>query len=79
VRHTHTAGKGPTPEQIARLNEAAKHPITFTKDCPKLTEKQLAEFRPANFTSMEERARAMKAAGITDREQAPALKTVSNK
>jgi uncharacterized protein YbjQ (UPF0145 family) len=37
-----------------------------------LTEKQLSEFRPVNFATMEERAEAMKAAGIINPETATA-------
>ena len=59
VRYTLPAGSGLTPEQIARLDEAAKHPIVFDDDCPELTDEQLAEFRPVNFATMEERNRAM--------------------
>jgi hypothetical protein len=62
VRHTHTAGSGLTPEQIARLKEAEKYPIVFDEDCPELTDEQLAEFRPVNFATMEERNRAMREA-----------------
>jgi hypothetical protein len=61
VRHTHTAGSGLTPEQLARIKEAEKHPIVFDKDCPELTDEQLAEFMPANFATWEERDAAMKA------------------
>ena len=68
VRHTHTAGIGLTPEQIAEVREAAKRPYTYDPDCPLLTEEQLAEFHPVNFASMEERARAMREAGIVDPE-----------
>jgi hypothetical protein len=64
VRHTHTAGSGLSPEQLARINAAAKLPITYDEDCPELTDEHLAEFQPVNFSSMEERARAMRAAGI---------------
>jgi hypothetical protein len=49
---------------IAELEEAAKRPITFDEDCPELTDEQLAEFRPVNYSSMEERAAAMRADGI---------------
>jgi len=65
-----TAGGELTPEELAamkaQLEAAAKRPYTYDPDCPLLTEKQLSEFRPVNFNSMEERARYMKAAGITD-------------
>jgi hypothetical protein len=61
VRHTHTAGNGLTPEQLAEIREAEKHPIVFDKDCPELTDEQLAEFQPVNFATWEERNKAMKA------------------
>ena len=38
LRHTHTAGSGLTPEQLARINDAEKHPIVFDKDCPELSD-----------------------------------------
>jgi hypothetical protein len=59
VRHTHTAGSELSPEQVAELDEAAKRPIVYDEDCPQLTDEQLAEFRPVNFSSMEERAEHM--------------------
>ena len=69
----HTAGRELTPEELAvmkaQIEEAAKRPYTYDPDCPLLTEKQLSEFRPVNFSSMEERARYMKAMGITDPEE----------
>jgi hypothetical protein len=49
---------------VAELREAEKHPIVFDEDCPELTDEQLAEFRPANFATWEERAAAMRAAGV---------------
>ncbi|GHV72491.1 hypothetical protein AGMMS49928_29530 [Spirochaetia bacterium] len=70
VRHTHTAGSGLTIEQLAEIEDAKKYPIVFDDDCPELTEEQLAEFRPVNFASWEERARAMRAAGIVNRKAA---------
>ena len=57
-------GKELTPERRAaikaEIEAAAKRPYTYDPDCPLLTEKQLSEFRPVNFDSMEERAQAMK-------------------
>jgi len=44
----------------AQVRAAAKKPYTPDPDCPLLTEKQLSEFRPVNFDSMEERAQAMR-------------------
>jgi len=77
ARHTHRAGTELTPEEREaarkRITEAAKRPIVFDKDCPELTEKELAEFHPVNYATMEERARAMKAAGTTDSEKPSAL------
>jgi hypothetical protein len=66
----YAAGKELTPERRAamkaEIEAAAKRPYTYDPDCPLLTEEQLSEFRPVNFESMEERARAM-------RQEAPVL------
>jgi hypothetical protein len=76
VRHIHKAGSELTFEERAaikaQLDEAAKYPITYDKDCPDLTDEQLAEFRPVNGMTMEERARSMRDAGITDPDLIPA-------
>ena len=77
VRHTHTAGSRLTAEQIIEIDEAAKRPINYTKDCPQLTDEQLAEFRPVNGMTMEERARAMRAEGIVDPDTVPAESLVN--
>jgi hypothetical protein len=53
-----------------RIQAAAKRPYTYDPDCPLLTEEQLAEFRPVNFASMEERARHMAMQGKIDLETA---------
>jgi len=59
-----TVGRELTPEKDAELRAqiraAARLPYTYDPECPLLTEKQLSEFRPVNFDSMEERAQAMK-------------------
>jgi hypothetical protein len=60
------AGTGLTPEELAMLDEAEKYPLEYDDDSPKLTPEELAEFRPVNFNSMEERAQAM-------RQEAPVL------
>jgi hypothetical protein len=56
-------GRELTPEEHearkARIEAAAKRPYTYDPDSPLLTEKQLSEFRPVNFATMEERARYM--------------------
>jgi len=53
----------------ARFEEASKKPYTYDPDCPILTPEQLAEFRPVHFVTMEERAQAMREAGIFDPEE----------
>jgi hypothetical protein len=60
------AGTGLTPEELVMLEEAEKHPIKYDEDSPKLTPEELAEFKPVHFSTMEERAQAM-------RQEAPAF------
>jgi len=78
----YTGGTELTPEEKAEMKAeieaAAKRPYTYDPDCPLLTEKQLSEFRPVNFKSMEERARYMKAAGITDPDEPVTASSDSN-
>ena len=66
-----TMGSELTPEQHEearlRIKEAAKHSYIYDPDSPLLTEKQLSEFRPVNFNSMEERAEAMKQEALVTR------------
>ena len=73
----YTAGRELTPERLAEMEAeieaAAKRPYTYDPDCPLLTEKQLSEFRPVNFSSMEERARSMEAAGIFNPDRKPVI------
>jgi len=75
------AGKELTPEYLAarkaRIEATAKRPYTYDPDCPLLTEKQLAEFRPVNFDSMEERARHMEAMGKTTHETTPVMEDLT--
>jgi hypothetical protein len=61
------AGTGLTPEEMAMLEEAEKHPIKYDEDSPKLTPEELAEFKPVHFATMEERMQAM------SQQNAPAL------
>jgi hypothetical protein len=60
----YTAGRELTPEvdaeAKARIRAVAQRLYTYDPDCPLMTEKQLSEFRPVNFDSMEERAAAIK-------------------
>jgi len=73
----YTAGKELTPERRAAMKSeieaAARRSYVYDPDCPLMTEKQLSEFRPVNFNSMEERAQAMEAAGITNPKEVPDL------
>ena len=61
----HTVGKELDPERLAamkaEIEAAAKRPYTYDPDCPLMTEKQLSEFRPVSFATMEERTEQMKA------------------
>jgi hypothetical protein len=50
------------------MEAASKHPYVYDPDCPLLTPEQLAEFRPVNYATMEERAQAMREARIFDPE-----------
>ena len=72
VRYTLEVGKELTPEEHAaiasRIEATSKKPYTYDPDCPLLTPKQLAEFRPVYFATMEERAQNMRDAGIFDPE-----------
>ena len=58
-----TVGRELTPEKEAamkaEIEAASRRHYTYDPDSPLLTEKQLSEFRPVHFDSMEERARAM--------------------
>jgi hypothetical protein len=66
----------------ARLETASKRPYTYDPDCPLLTPEQLTEFRPVHFATMEERAQAMREAGIFDPEaveQEPILEIADDK
>ena len=56
VIYRRPAGTGFTSEEQAMLEEAEKHPIKYDEDSPELTEEELAEFKPVNFATMEERA-----------------------
>ncbi|GHT89080.1 hypothetical protein FACS1894137_17840 [Spirochaetia bacterium] len=69
IRSTLEAGDELPPELGAELDAAAKWPRVYDPECPPLTDEQLAEFRPVNGMTMEERAREMHAAGIVDPEE----------
>jgi hypothetical protein len=48
------------------LEKAENYPLEYDEDSPKLTQEQLSEFRPVNFSSMEERTQAMKQGTILE-------------
>lgn len=68
VRYSLEDGRELSPEEHAemasRVEAASKRPYVYDPDCPLLTPEQLAEFRPVNYATMEERAQAMREAGI---------------
>jgi hypothetical protein len=70
----YTVGGKPTLEELSKIQsiiEAAKRlPYVHDPDCPEPTDEQLAEFHPVNGMTWEERARAMREAGIVDPEPA---------
>ena len=87
VRYTLEVGKELTYEEQQaakkRIEAAAKHPYTYDPDCPLLTPEQLAEFRPVHFATMEERAQAMRDAGVfypeTDEQEEAVLEIIGHK
>jgi uncharacterized protein (DUF4415 family) len=48
VKETLRAGQKPTKAQIKEIWTAEKRPITYTVDAPRLTNKELAEFKQIN-------------------------------
>jgi hypothetical protein len=74
-----TKETGLSPEQVKRMKAAQKRHAAIEPGCEKLTPEELINWHPVGGISWEERAQAMKAAGIATPEQTPALETVSNK
>jgi uncharacterized protein (DUF4415 family) len=48
VKETLRAGQKPTKAQIKEIYAAEKRPVTYTADAPRLTEKELTEFKQIN-------------------------------
>jgi uncharacterized protein (DUF4415 family) len=48
VKETLRAGQKPTKTQIKEIRTAAKKPIIYTDDAPRLSDKELAEFKKIN-------------------------------
>jgi hypothetical protein len=84
VRYTLENGKELTSEEQEaarlRIEAASKRSYVYDPDCPLLTPKQLSEFRPVHFTTLEERTQAMRKAGIDQdmKESKASLETVQN-
>jgi uncharacterized protein (DUF4415 family) len=51
VKETLKAGQKPTKKQLEEIWAAEKKPVTYTALAPKLTEKELAEFKKVNAES----------------------------
>jgi hypothetical protein len=63
----HTAGIELTSEEYAAMREqlaiARNMPFVYDSECPPLTDEELAEFRPANGMTWEERVQIMRELG----------------
>jgi len=68
-------GLGLSPERVERVKAAQKRHAAIDPGCEKLTPEEFVNWHPVGGISWEERARRMKAAGITDPEapSAPAM------
>jgi len=58
------------------LEKAEDYSLEYDEDSPQLTQEQLSEFRPVNFATMEERAQAMREAGVFDPDDVEQTETV---
>jgi hypothetical protein len=70
---------GLSPERVELIKAAQKRHAAADPGSEKLTPEEFITWHPVGGISWEERARRMKAAGITDPEQISALGAVSNK
>ena len=59
-------GSGLSPEQVERIKAAQKRHAAIDPGCEKLTPEEFINWHPIGGISWEERARRMKAAGVTD-------------
>ena len=64
---------GLSPEQAERIKAAQKRHAAIDPGCEKLTPEEFINWHPIGGISWEERARRMKAAGITNSESIPAV------
>jgi len=64
-------GLGLSPERVEKIRAAQKRHAAIDPGCEKLTPEEFINWHPVGGISWEERARRMKAAGITDPEARP--------
>ena len=64
---------GLSPEDVERIKAAQKRHAAIDPSCVNLTPEEFINWHPVGGMSWEERARRMKAAGITDPERKPAI------
>ena len=66
-------GSGLSPEQVERIKAAQKRHAAIDPGCETLTPEEFINWHPAGGISWEERARRMKAAGLTGQVKVPAM------
>jgi hypothetical protein len=64
---------GLSPEEVERIKAAQKRHAAIDPACVNLTPEEFINWHPVGGMSWEERARRMKAAGITNPERKPAI------
>jgi len=64
---------GLSPEEVERIKAAQKRHAAIDPACVNLTPEEFINWHPVGGMSWDERARRMKAAGITDTERKPAI------
>jgi hypothetical protein len=80
ITSTVKVGQGPSKEEWVRikaeLREAKRYPIVYDEDSPKLTPAQLAEFKPVDGTTWEERTKTLAAKRVGRKRQPVAIRLV---
>ena len=66
-------GSGLSPEEVERIKAAQKRHAAIDPGCEKLTPEEFINWHPVGGISWEERARRMKAAGLTGQVKVPAM------
>jgi hypothetical protein len=64
---------GLSPERVERIKAAQKRHSAIDPGCANLTPEQIINWHPVGGISWEERARRMKAMGISEKEKRPEL------